>query len=67
MMTVANKVPVIIKASREEQQMNTTDRAELEAMLNELKAVANTADAAAVPDGEVDKADNAPPPSNPAP
>lgn len=47
--------------------MITTDRAELEAMLNELKAVANTADAAAVPDGEVDKADNAPPPSNPAP
>ena len=63
----SNKVPVIIKASREEQQMITTDRAELEAMLNELKAVANTADAAAVPDGEVDKADNAPPPSNPAP
>lgn len=53
----SNKVPVIIKASREEQQMITTDRAELEAMLNELKAVANTADAAAVPDGEVDKAD----------
>ena len=47
--------------------MITTDRAELEAMLNELKAVANTADAAAVLDGEVDKADNAPPPSNPAP
>lgn len=48
----SNKVPVIIKASREEQQMITTDRAELEAMLNELKAVADTAEAAAVPDGE---------------
>ncbi|MCC2257071.1 hypothetical protein AAAT94_06860 [Intestinimonas aquisgranensis] len=45
-------MPVIIKASREEQQMITTDRAELEAMLNELKAVADTAEAAAVPDGE---------------
>ncbi len=32
--------------------MITTDRAELEAMLNELKAVADTAEAAAVPDGE---------------
>ena len=33
----SNKVPVIIKASREEQQMITTDRAELEAIVNELK------------------------------
>lgn len=48
----SNKVPVIIKASREEQQMITTDRAELEAMLKELKAVADTADAASVPDSE---------------
>ena len=40
----SNKVPVIIKASREEQQMITTDRAELEAMLNELKAVASVAE-----------------------
>lgn len=40
----SNKVPVIIKASREEQQMITTDRAELEAMLNELKAVADIAE-----------------------
>ena len=48
----ATEDPVIIKASREEQQMITTDRAELEAMLNELKAVADTAEAAAVPDGE---------------
>lgn len=53
----SNKVPVIIKASREEQQMITTDRAELEAMLNEMKAVADTADAAAVPDGEIPKKD----------
>ena len=45
----SNKVPVIIKASREEQQMITTDRAELEAMLNELKAVADVADSAQVP------------------
>lgn len=30
-----NKVPVIIKASKEEQQMITTDRAELEAILKE--------------------------------
>ena len=45
----SNKVPVIIKASREEQQMITTDRAELEAMLNELKAVADVADLAQVP------------------
>ena len=34
----SNKVPVLIKASREEQQMITTDRAELEAMLQELKS-----------------------------
>lgn len=32
-----NKVPVVIKASKEEQQMITTDRAELEAILKELK------------------------------
>lgn len=32
--------------------MITTDRAELEAMLKELKAVADTADAASVPDSE---------------
>lgn len=30
-----NKVPVVIKASREEQEMITTDRAELEALLRE--------------------------------
>ena len=30
-----NKVPVIIKASKQEQQMITTDRAELEALLKE--------------------------------
>ena len=38
----SNKVPVIIKASREEQQMITTDRAELEAMLNELADIAES-------------------------
>lgn len=32
-----NKVPVVIKASKEEQQMITTDRAELEAILKERK------------------------------
>lgn len=31
-----NKVPVVIKASKEEQEMITTDRAELEAILKEL-------------------------------
>ena len=40
----SNKVPVIIKASKEEQQMITTDRAELEALLAEMKAVADTAE-----------------------
>ena len=30
-----NKVPVVIKASREEQELITTDRAELEAILRE--------------------------------
>ena len=30
-----NKVPVVIKASKEEQEMITTDRAELEAILSE--------------------------------
>ncbi len=30
-----NKVPVVIKASKEEQEMITTDRAELEAILRE--------------------------------
>ncbi|MPM40390.1 hypothetical protein SDC9_87030 [bioreactor metagenome] len=33
----SNKVPVIIKTSAEEQRMITTDRAELETMLDELK------------------------------
>lgn len=46
----SNKVPVIIKASREEQRMITTDRAELEAMLNELKAVADLADTVPEPE-----------------
>ena len=32
-----NKVPVVIKASKEEQEMITTDRAELEAILRERK------------------------------
>lgn len=32
-----NKVPVVIKASKEEQEMITTDRAELEALLREKK------------------------------
>ena len=36
----SNKVPVIIKASREEQQLITTDRAELEALLAEKKRAA---------------------------
>lgn len=34
----SNKVPIIIKTSKEEQRMITTDRAELEVMLNEMKA-----------------------------
>ena len=45
----SNKVPVVIKASQTELEMITTDRAELEAMLNELKAVADAADSAQVP------------------
>lgn len=48
----SNKVPVIIKASREEQQMITTDRAELEAMLTEMKAVADLAERSGIPAGE---------------
>lgn len=36
-----NKVPVIIKASKEEQEMITTDRAELEAILKERQQEAN--------------------------
>ena len=36
----SNKVPVIIKASREDQQLITTDRAELEALLAEKKRAA---------------------------
>ncbi len=50
----SNKVPVIIKASREEQQMITTDRAELEAMLTEMKAVADLAEQSGIPTDEVD-------------
>ena len=45
----SNKVPVIIKASKEEQQMITTDRAELEAMLKEMRAVADLAEQPPVP------------------
>ena len=45
----SNKVPVIIKASHEEQQMITTDRAELEAMLSELQQVAQTAERSVIP------------------
>lgn len=47
----SNKVPVIIKASKEEQQMITTDRAELEAMLSELQMVAETAELGVIPAG----------------
>ena len=36
-----NKVPVVIKASKEEQEMITTDRAELEAILKERKKKKN--------------------------
>ena len=50
----SNKVPVIIKASHEEQQMITTDRAELEAMLSELQSVAETAERGAIPAGSND-------------
>ncbi len=32
-----NKVPVVVKTSKTEQQMITTDRAELAALLNELE------------------------------
>ena len=45
----SNKVPVIIKASKEEQQMITTDRAELEAMLAEMQAVASAAEHSVLP------------------
>ena len=45
----SNKVPVIIKASKEEQQMITTDRAELEAMLKEMRAVADLAEQTSAP------------------
>ncbi len=45
----SNKVPVIIKAFHEEQQMITTDRAELEAMLSELQSVAETAERGIIP------------------
>lgn len=37
-----NKVPVVIKASREEQEIITTDRAELEAILREKQRNAHT-------------------------
>ena len=47
----SNKVPVIIKASHEVQQMITTDRAELEAMLSELQQVAQTAEQSVIPAG----------------
>lgn len=50
----SNKVPVVIKASKEEQQMITTDRAELEAMLAEMQAVANLAEQSCIPADEVD-------------
>ena len=46
----SNKVPVLIKASKEEQQMITTDRAELEAMLNEMRAMSESADQQAATD-----------------
>ena len=36
-----NKVPVIIKASKEEQEMITTDRAELEAILKKRQGTKN--------------------------
>ena len=36
-----SKVPVIIKASKEEQEMITTDRAELEAILKERQREAD--------------------------
>ena len=52
----SNKVPVIIKASHEEQQMITTDRAELEAMLSELQSVAETAERGVIPAGTDDTA-----------
>lgn len=50
----SNKVPVIIKASHEEQQMITTDRAELEAMLSELQSVAETAERGVISAGAED-------------
>ena len=39
-----NKVPVVIKASREEQEMITTDRAELEAILREKQRNAHNSE-----------------------
>ena len=39
-----NKVPVVIKASREEQEMITTDRAELEAILRERQRNAHNSE-----------------------
>ena len=38
----SNKVPVIIKASREEQQLITTDRSELAAILKERQRAQKT-------------------------
>ena len=55
----SNKVPVIIKASKEEQQMITTDRAELEAMLAEMQAVASAAEQSVVPQKEHGKEEDA--------
>ena len=37
-----NKVPVVVKASKEEQEMITTDRAELEALLRKRQQQAKT-------------------------
>lgn len=48
----SNKVPVVIKASQEEQQMITTDRIELETMLSELQSVARAAEDVVLPTGE---------------
>ena len=61
----SNKVPVIIKASKEEQQMITTDRAELEAMLAEMQAVASAAEQSVVPQKEHGKEDASGDPSVP--
>lgn len=48
----SSKVPVVIKASREEQQMITTDRVELETMLSELQSVARAAEEVVLPTEE---------------